>query len=525
MIFQMIQIKRQITCALIAAFLLQILTPSIARTQTSPTITVQSGGEVLRSLFTDLRTTLGADADIKISYEKQSAVLYNIGITAPNVQPYRIAIRFGTGELANIPVEMVTENGRVDLSADWKNQFELFQNPPATKAETVSLVAPITTKIANFIVKDQERRSMRILKSSLSSSQTAEQDSEAYLHHRKLNRIEDRVMKIAFGVGAAISAVGAYMMFGTGNTYSYSMLPLGVFLSGTGVVVLNFANSLPEILEGERSYLGQLLESWFERKRYAREAIAIAAADAKEHAARAEVEESAKKRAYSFGQVDLVLSVGSMTSVKADAWIVPQFQNGENAGGVLAAVARSIGDHDASAFERLATEKGSQPFGSVTATSVNSAKHTKFLFNVVTVYSANELHVSDADKTRAEFQLIRDTLYEALKQASQKGLTSIALPLFGTGILGQLRTDSNSIQALLEAIKKFNADVPGAAKIKVTLATFTGRESFAKIQSFVERAEAQGIQISPQLNSKPRIPIVKLGSGSRCEAMFSSTSR
>jgi len=156
------------------------------------------------------------------------------------------------------------------------------------------------------------------------------------------------------------------------------------------------------------------------------------------------------------GDVSVKVASGDMTSIKADAFLVPEFQRGASYGGVGAAVERNGAGAGLDAFDEIVRTQGEQPYGAVHITESGGGNSSK-LIHAVTVGSGPE----------NEFQVIQDAVYNSLKAAEEQGLSSVAMPALGTGIIGSM-TNEQSAQAMMAAIKRFS-DEGGKMDVSLVL--------------------------------------------------------
>ncbi|MEI8129515.1 MAG: macro domain-containing protein [bacterium] len=141
--------------------------------------------------------------------------------------------------------------------------------------------------------------------------------------------------------------------------------------------------------------------------------------------------------------VTLKIAFGDMTKVKADAYIVPQFNSCASYGGVGGSVARAGAVKGIDEFAEFVSQKGEQKFGTTLLTKSHGGNSDKLL-HVVSVGSSKE----------HEFDTVQSSIYNALTTAEQNGVKSIASPALGTGIIGNL-TAEQSAKSTLSAIKQF----------------------------------------------------------------------
>ena len=144
------------------------------------------------------------------------------------------------------------------------------------------------------------------------------------------------------------------------------------------------------------------------------------------------------------GNVSVSVASGDITTIKADAYLVPEFKMGASDAGVGGAIWSRGAGKGMEAYNNIIKTQGEQEFGSVHVTESGGGNSSK-LIHAVTVNSGAE----------NEFAVVQKAVYNALKAAEKQGLTSIAIPQVGTGIIGRL-TDEQSAQAIMSAIKQFS---------------------------------------------------------------------
>lgn len=161
----------------------------------------------------------------------------------------------------------------------------------------------------------------------------------------------------------------------------------------------------------------------------------------------------------------IAIAHGDMTRIPADAYVVPHFSGAVSWGGVGAAVARAGGSSGIQAFEDVARQY--TQFGQAVATS-SGGGHAANLIHVVSVGSG---------KTQ-EYAVARESVYNSLVIAMQRGFKSVVFPALGTGIIGQL-TDEQSARAIREGIQKFHSNHPQSGIESITIAIFRNPSQYS----------------------------------------------
>ena len=154
------------------------------------------------------------------------------------------------------------------------------------------------------------------------------------------------------------------------------------------------------------------------------------------------------------GDVTVKVASGDLTTVKADAYLVPEFNSCVSEGGVGGAIWRNGGSKGLDAYEQIIKTQGKQEFGTVHITESGGGNSSK-LIHAVTVGSGAE----------NEFEVVQKAVYNALKSAEEQGLSSVAMPALGTGIIGNL-TNEQSAQAMMSAIRQFTNE---GGKIRIAI--------------------------------------------------------
>jgi len=121
------------------------------------------------------------------------------------------------------------------------------------------------------------------------------------------------------------------------------------------------------------------------------------------------------------------------------------FRGGASYGGVGAAIARSGGEAGLKAYDSYMETKGELEFGRALVTP-SGGGNAQSLIHVVSVGSGESV----------EFETVRDSIKNALVEAQNNGIKTIAAPALGTGIIGQL-TDAQSAKAMLAGVAEFVA--------------------------------------------------------------------
>jgi O-acetyl-ADP-ribose deacetylase (regulator of RNase III) len=173
------------------------------------------------------------------------------------------------------------------------------------------------------------------------------------------------------------------------------------------------------------------------------------------------------------GNTSVQVSLGDMTQVKADAYLVPEFDSCVSLGGVGGAVYRGGAVSGMNAYENhLKSNGGSQPFGAAIVTP-SGGGNSKHLIHVVSVGSDRQ----------EEFKTVQTSVYNALKAAAGKGIKTVVAPALGTGIIGQL-TSEQSAQAMLSGIQKFAVEVGDQNQVQIVIyGDKRAQETFGRVLS------------------------------------------
>ena len=183
-------------------------------------------------------------------------------------------------------------------------------------------------------------------------------------------------------------------------------------------------------------------------------------------------------------QVNVTIAMGDMTRHTADAFLVPQFAGGPSYGGVGGAVADSGAEIGMEKYHAHVKATGEQEYGSALLTP-SGGGNSSYLLHVVSVGSERD----------QEFETVFKSVYNALQAAHDEGLTSVAAPALGTGIIGQLQ-DEQSARAMLSAVNLFSENNP-EAEMSVSVVIFG---SAAAYNSFLETLQNRTYQ-----NAEPEV--------------------
>lgn len=158
--------------------------------------------------------------------------------------------------------------------------------------------------------------------------------------------------------------------------------------------------------------------------------------------------------------IDIIVKNGNIAAEKADCIVVPQFSNCASYGGVgyaieVAGMAAGLDEYDKIAQKRPLRYGDSM----ITASGKPGVK----LAHVATA-GAN-----DKEQPMAVVKSIVGTLVSA----NQQKLQHIAIPEFGTGIIGNL-TQEQSAQAIFNAVYEFAKANPASSIKQVSLVIFRG---------------------------------------------------
>jgi len=169
-------------------------------------------------------------------------------------------------------------------------------------------------------------------------------------------------------------------------------------------------------------------------------------------------------------QVTVSVALGDLTQLQVDAFVVPEFDNSASYGGVGGAVANAGGDRGLEKYQQHVSKNGTQEFGSILLTE-SGGGNAPYLLHAVSVGSERE----------EEFITVQSAIFNALETAHENGLSSVAAPALGTGIIGQL-TDTQSAKAMMSAVDAFSQKYPDA-EMAVSLVIFG---SAATYNGFIE---------------------------------------
>lgn len=158
------------------------------------------------------------------------------------------------------------------------------------------------------------------------------------------------------------------------------------------------------------------------------------------------------------------VTLGDIAKSKVDAIVVPEFTGGASYGGVGGAVARSGAEAGLKAYDDFVAEAGQQPFSTALLTPSGGGQ-SPYLLHVVSVGSA-PVH---------EFYTIKTAFFNALQLAGEKGITSIAAPALGTGIIGSL-TAKQSAEAMFSALKEYRES--GGKDINVKFVIYGDQKAY-----------------------------------------------
>ena len=169
------------------------------------------------------------------------------------------------------------------------------------------------------------------------------------------------------------------------------------------------------------------------------------------------------------GNVSVSVAGGDMTQIKADAYVVPEFDDCISEGGVGGAIYRSGAEEGMEAYGKYIAEKGKLNLKDIFIAE-SGGGYSKYLIHAVTV---------GANKDNA-YEVARDGVFNALTEAQKKGIKSVVIPAIGTGIIGSL-TNSESANAILNGVKKF-ADNGGKMDVcAVVYSTGAGFNDFSNV--------------------------------------------
>ena len=176
--------------------------------------------------------------------------------------------------------------------------------------------------------------------------------------------------------------------------------------------------------------------------------------------------------------------IGDVTRTGADAIVVPEFQSCASYGGVGGAVARNGAEKGMQNFDAYVSQNGEQKFGTVVLTASGGGS-SRALLHVVSVGSGENY----------EFDTVKSCMFNSLKVAEQNGITSIAAPALGTGIIGSL-TAKQSAEAMMAAIAEYKKQ--GGKSIPVSFVIYDDESAcrdFAEVLRSGSYASANDAQV------------------------------
>lgn len=166
------------------------------------------------------------------------------------------------------------------------------------------------------------------------------------------------------------------------------------------------------------------------------------------------------------------ISLGDMTKVKADAYLVPEFNTAASFGGVGGAIARAGATMGLELYQEHVDKNGQQPFGQVVLTP-SGGGNAPHLLHVVSVGSGEE----------NEFSVIQTCVYNVLRTAEENGIGKIVIPALGTGIIGRL-TDEQSAKAMMSAIHRYASE--GGQPLEIAFVLFAGQPTLNSFENIIK---------------------------------------
>lgn len=167
--------------------------------------------------------------------------------------------------------------------------------------------------------------------------------------------------------------------------------------------------------------------------------------------------------------VAVTVAGGDMTSIEADAYIVPQFDSCISEGGVGGAVMRGGAVKGMNDYGKYIKKSGNLNWSDVVLTK-SGGGNSKYLIHTVTAGA-------EADNS---FEVIQKAVYNSFKIAQQQGLQSMVIPAMGTGIIGHL-TNEESANAIMAGINQF-ANEGGKMDVSVVVySTGQGYRDFENV--------------------------------------------
>ncbi len=158
------------------------------------------------------------------------------------------------------------------------------------------------------------------------------------------------------------------------------------------------------------------------------------------------------------GNIEITIKRGNIAVEKADCIVVPEFNDCASYGGVGASLT-DCGMRKGLDIYNEAVEKKPLESGQVMITE-SGLKNIK-LAHVATV---------NAEKDE-QFRVVFEAVLRLLAEAEKQGITTIAIPELGTGIIGSL-TQEQSARAIFAAVNQFSLHYPNTAINTVKLVIF-----------------------------------------------------
>lgn len=170
------------------------------------------------------------------------------------------------------------------------------------------------------------------------------------------------------------------------------------------------------------------------------------------------------------------VTLGSMTQIPCDAYVVPQPSSRASTCGVAKSIAQSGANACVQAYSAAleAIEGWELPLGDAIVTESGGGN------------SSHLIHVSSIDAGAADqFSIIQKSIYNALVQAHRNQIKTIAIPALGTGLHGGLDY-TQSAKAMMSAIYAFGEN--GGRLDDIHLVIYGDEAGYSKFVDVLDKA-------------------------------------
>jgi len=183
--------------------------------------------------------------------------------------------------------------------------------------------------------------------------------------------------------------------------------------------------------------------------------------------------------------IEVGVKNGNIATEAADCIVVPEFENCASRGGVGYAIEAAGMAEGLDAYDAI-VERQARQFGDAIITP--SGKPGVAIAHVAT---------AGADEEK-QFGVVNTAVYKTLVAAAAHGLSHVALPELGTGIIGSL-TQEQSAKSIFNAVHRFSTEHPSSSVRNVSLIIFRGSTTPAE----KVLAEKSYIDLNAEKGKKP----------------------